>query len=306
MKLPGTALIATVYNEASTIKDWLAALAVQSAWPEEFVIVDGASKDNTVALIAGHIWPTGFPAPKVIVQKCNIATGRNIAIKNCGAEIIASTDAGSLPDPQWFDEIVKPLIELPDIDVVGGKCAAIERNSFQHRMAPYLQDSANITSENCRPSSRNTAFRRTAWAGVGGYPEWLTLTAEDSLFNNQLRACGFRYYYQPAAQVRWESRPDLKSYLKMMYSYGYGSAEAGQATKQYLRCMVTTFVPPVILFSPHPLADVPLRYARNAAAALGWLAGKIQGRKPPAGWRYISGVWISPKAQAHQAALASK
>jgi len=306
MKLPGTSLIATVYNEAATIRNWLAALAAQSSWPEEFVIVDGASKDDTASIIASHVWPAGFPVPKVIVQKCNIAGGRNIAIQNCRAEIIASTDAGSMPDPHWFEEIVKPLMERPEIDVVAGECPTLERNSFQRRMTPYLQRAPTVTSENCAPSSRNTAFRRTAWAGVGGYPEWLTLTAEDSLFNNELRLAGFRFYYQPAALVSWENRPDLKSYLKMMYLYGYGSAEARQGLKHYVRYLWTTFVPPLILFTPHPLADAPLRYARNAAAAFGWLAGKIKGRKPPAGWKYMGGVWASPEAQAHRAAVASK
>lgn len=301
----GTAIIATVYNEASTIHTWLAAIAEQSSWPEEFVIVDGASKDNTVEVISSHVWPEGFPAPKIIVQKCNIAGGRNIAIKNCSAEIIASTDAGSSPKSDWFEQITAPLLRDPDIDVAAGLCPPMARNAFQQRMAPYIESPANITSENCSPSSRNTAFRRKAWVAVGGYPEWLTLTAEDSSFNQELRACNFRFFYQPSALVTWEGRPNLKAYLRMMYSYGFGSAEARQGGRIYWRYLLTTLLPPLILFSPHPLADAPIRYARNAAAALGWVAGKIRGKKPPADWKYSGGVWLSPEAQTCRAANAS-
>jgi GT2 family glycosyltransferase len=302
MKLPGTALIVTVYNEAATIQDWLAALAAQSAWPEECVIVDGGSKDNTCEIISGHPWPAGFPAPKVIVQQCNIAGGRNLAIKNCRAELIASTDAGSLPEPGWFAAIIEPLLDQPDVAVVGGDCSTVNRNAFQQRLAPYVQSPANVTSANCMPSSRNVAFRRSAWAAVGGYPEWLTLTAEDALFNVQLRAAGFQFFYQPAARVRWESRPNLKAYLKMMYSYGYGSGEMSQNTRHYVRCLLTTFIPPLILFSRWPLRDALFRYLRNAATALGWLEGKLRGHRPPAGWERVNGLWLSPETRKHQAA----
>jgi glycosyltransferase involved in cell wall biosynthesis len=303
MKLPGTALIATVYNEAATIGEWLTALAAQTCWPEEFVIVDGGSRDATVARISAQVWPAGFPAPKIIVQPCNIAAGRNLAINNCRAEIIASTDAGSLPAPDWFGEISRPLIEKTAVQVVAGECVTLARNPFQQRLALYLQTPAGISSENCMPSSRNVAFRRSAWAAVGGYPEWLTLTAEDALFNENLRAAGLAFYYQPAAIVGWEPRPNMKAYLKMMYSYGYGSAEAGLAARHYRRWLLSTLVPPLILFSPHPLKDAGFRYGRNAATAFGWLVGKIRGRRPPAGWKYINGIWISPETQQQTVAV---
>jgi hypothetical protein len=152
--------------------------------------------------------------------------------------------------------------------------------------------------DDCSPSSRNVAFTREAWASVGGYPEWLTLTAEDALFNANLHSAGIRFYYQPSALVSWEMRPDLASYLKMMRNYGYGSAEMGQAPHLYRRYLLTTLIPPVILFSPHPISDAPFRYLRNAASAWGWVKGTLLGRRPPRDWRRVDGVWLSPQTLA--------
>ena len=101
-----------------------------------------------------------------------------------------------------------------------------------------------LKGDDCSPSSRNVAFIREGWAAVGGYPEWLTLTAEDSLYNRNLHYAGYRFYHQPTAIVRWEGRQNLKAYLKMMHTYGFGSAEAGQSTDQYVKCLLTTIVPP--------------------------------------------------------------
>jgi GT2 family glycosyltransferase len=205
-----TALIATVYQEGRNIRAWLEALATQSAFPEEFVIVDGGSTDDTVAQIESYAWPAGFPKPRVVVQRCNIAEGRNLAIRHTLQPIIVSTDAGSAPQPEWLEKIVAPLIQHPGISVVGGQSTTILRNAFQQSVAQY-EVSPPATSETVMPSSRCIAFRRDAWSAVGGYPEWLTLTGEDALFNHNLRAAGLLFYYEPRAVVAWEIRPALRS-----------------------------------------------------------------------------------------------
>jgi hypothetical protein len=142
------------------------------------------------------------------------------------------------------------------------------------------------------------AFTRKAWAAVGGYPEWLTLTAEDWLYNLNLHFAGIKCYYQPTAAVDWEVRPDLRSYLKMMWSYSYGSAEMGAPSYNYLKQLLTTLLPPLILFSRKPISSVGLRYLRNGACALGWLEGNLRGRKPPKDWKRVGGVWMSPETLA--------
>jgi glycosyltransferase involved in cell wall biosynthesis len=292
------ALISTVYNEAGSIKRWIAALLTQTVRPDEFVIVDGGSTDDTVPLLREGFEGTDFIQPRIIVRRCNIAEGRNLAVQNTTAEVIAATDAGSIPDRCWLEEITRPFAEIDPIGVVGGWCPVVSENAFQKRVERYVAERTREVGSDCSPSSRNVAFTRASWAAVGGYPEWLTLTAEDSLFNFNLHFAGIRFYHQPSAMVSWEGRPDLASYLKMMSSYGYGSAESGQAPHLYRNWLLTTLVPPLILFSPQPVANAPLRYLRNAAAAWGWVKGKICGRKPPRGWKFIDQAWMSPQTLA--------
>lgn len=290
-----SALIATVYNEAPSITRWLEALSSQSSFPDEFVIVDGGSTDETVLRIEAYSWPAGFPKPRVIVQRCNIAEGRNIAVRHSTAPVIIATDAGSLASPGWFEAMAAPFNDDVGVAVVAGHSELVLHNPFQKRLAGYLAAVGPVTSETAMPSSRCVAFRRDAWEAVGGYPEWMTLTGEDAVFNHNLRAAGFRFQYQPSAVVFWEARPDLKSYLRMMYLYGYGAAEAGMATGLYLQWLASVIFPPLILLSRNPFRDVPLRYRRNFASASGWVMGRIFGHKPPPGWRKVQGVLLSPE-----------
>jgi glycosyltransferase involved in cell wall biosynthesis len=289
------ALISTVYNEAASIERWINALMAQTLQPDEFVIVDGGSKDDTVSRLRQGFEKADFPKPRIIVQRCNIAQGRNLAIQNTTAEVLASLDAGSFPDRRWLEEITRPFRENPGVDVVGGWCPPAAGNAFQNRVARYVTPTNPNPGSDYQPSSRNVAFTRNAWAAVGGYPEWLTLTAEDALFDANLHLAGMRFYYQPAAVVSWEVQPDLAGYLKMMWSYGYGSGEMGQDPHLYWQWLLTTLVPPLILFSRNPVSDIPLRYLRNASIALGWINGRISGHKPPKDWKQINGVWLGPQ-----------
>jgi glycosyltransferase involved in cell wall biosynthesis len=287
-----------VYNEASTIRLWLDAISRQTVCPTEFVIVDGGSVDETVDMIKAFKWPTTFIRPKVIVKPCNIATGRNIAISSSTSPIVACTDAGSIPDQKWLELIIEPLMKIPEVDVVGGACPSGGDNVFQNRLKKFysMDQSNNKEGADCSPSSRNAAFRRKAWLNVGGYPEWLTLTAEDSLYNDNLHATGCKFYYEPKAIVTWILRPTLTSYLRMMYRYGFGSAEANQGTPLYLKWMFSVVFPPAMLLSKHSLRDLPFRYLRNLSAVSGWVLGILKGHKKPTGWKNYNNILLSPES----------
>ena len=46
--------ITTVYNEETSVKEFLDSLFSQSKLPDEIIIVDGGSSDRTVAEIKNH------------------------------------------------------------------------------------------------------------------------------------------------------------------------------------------------------------------------------------------------------------
>ena len=218
------ALIATVFNEGKDIRRWAEALRKQTRQPDEFVVVDGGSTDGTAERLRQEFSHGDFTPPRIIIKKCNIARGRNLAIQNTTAEIVVSTDAGSYPEPEWLEELTRPLRETPDIDAVGGKTKIVAENDFQ-RFIIFMEGQPK-EDDGYYPSSRNIALRRTAWASVGGYPEWLTLAGEDALYNFELHAAGNRFTCNNRAVVRWASRPTPEAFYQLLYRNGYGAAES--------------------------------------------------------------------------------
>jgi glycosyltransferase involved in cell wall biosynthesis len=291
------ALVATLYNEADNVEQWLNCLRRQSVSPDEMAIIDGGSTDGTWEKLQAFQAQSPVSV-KLDRRRCNIAEGRNLAIQLTKADIIGACDASSFPEEHWFAEITQPLLENPSVDVVGGDNQEVYENDFQKSIERLTTTYPPPTkSEEIDPSSRNIAFRRQAWQEVGGYPEWLTLTAEDSLFNFELHKIGKQFAYNPKAIVRWPVRETPEAYFKMLYSYGYGAAEARLYTANYLRTLTISLFPPLLLLSRHRFHRFAFRYRKNLSSTLGWLAGKMKGKRAPKDWKQVEAIYLSPEAQ---------
>lgn len=300
-----TALISTLYNESRNLARWWNCIMEQTVRPDEIVIVDGGSKDGTWEQLQSLAQSSPVPV-RLHQQRCNIAEGRNIAIKMCAADIIASNDAGSFPQNDWFEQIAKPLRENEQLDVVGGRSVNLITNDFQRLVVAYQPPASEPKHpDQVFPSSRNIAFRRRAWEAVGGYPEWLTLTAEDSLFNYQLHTVGCRFYYNRDAVVAWPMRESAPEFFKMLRSYGYGAAEARLYWRDFAFSTLVTLLPPILWLSRNRGRAFRFRYQKYLNGTRGWFAGRFRGRRPPGGWCKVRGVFLSPEAQQFMRARSS-
>jgi glycosyltransferase involved in cell wall biosynthesis len=291
------ALIATLFNEADNVSRWWDCLMGQTVLPDEIIIVDGGSTDGTWEKLQSLANQSRTPV-KLEQRRCNIATGRNRAIALTDAEIIAATDAGSFPEREWFHEITRPLLEDKTLDVTGGLNISNDVTPFQQFLAQLeAREETGVTNGEIHPSSRNTAFRRQAWADVGGYPEWLTLAGEDALFTHELNKIGKKFFYNPRAIVHWTLRETAADYFKLLYRNGYGAAEARLYAPYFRQRAILTLFPPLLLLSRHRFRHLKYRYLKNYSSARGWLDGRRAGHRPPADWKRVDGIWLSPEAQ---------
>jgi glycosyltransferase involved in cell wall biosynthesis len=221
---PRVALVATVLNEAATVDALLASVAAQTRPPEEIRLVDGGSTDDTVA--RARAWAArGLPLVVDERPGANIAAGRNAAIAATAAPLIAVTDAGIELAPDWLARLLAPFAD-PTVDVVGGFFRAAPRTAFEYALgATTLPQAADVDSAGFLPSSRSVAFRRAAWARVGGYPEWLDY-CEDLVFDLALRTAGCRFVWEPRAIAHFRPRPTLAAFFRQYYFYARGDGKA--------------------------------------------------------------------------------
>src|SRR5512145_1164912 len=197
-------VIATVLNEGDNIHRLLRSLVGQTCPPDEVVFVDGGSRDNTAAIIQSYA--DQLPLRVLVEPGCNISAGRNRAIAAAQGDIIAATDAGVELHPDWLANLMRPLVENPACQVVGGFFYADPHTVFEAAMgATVLPLADEVNPATFLPSSRSVAFRKSVWAAVGGYPEWLDY-CEDLIFDFRLKDAVGEFTFAPDALVDFRPR----------------------------------------------------------------------------------------------------
>jgi glycosyltransferase involved in cell wall biosynthesis len=229
-------LVFTVLNESRSLQGLLDSIAAQTVQPNEVVVCDGGSSDDTVSLLRSE---TRFPIRVIQERGANISRGRNLAIAAAHGEIIACTDAGVRLHERWLDELSAALPTRPSPlatrhSAVAGFFLPDPRTTFEVAMsATVLPLVSEIAPQTFLPSSRSVAFLKTAWQQAGGYPEWLDY-CEDLIFDLNLRkACG-PFAFAPQAIAYFRPRGSLKSFFKQYYLYARGDGKASLFFKRHL------------------------------------------------------------------------
>lgn len=211
-------VITTVLNEEDSILAFLDSIYNQTRRPDEVIIVDGGSTDNTVKLLQSSKFT-------IIQKKGNRSVGRNTAIRASSNNIIAVTDAGCILDTYWLERIVTPYMKK-DIDVVSGFYKPLATTIFQKCLATYTCTMPDrLDKKNFLPSSRSVAFKKKAWEKVKGYPENLD-TCEDLVFDKRLKNAGFAFVMVPNAVVYWPQRKNIFQAARQFYGYARGDGRA--------------------------------------------------------------------------------
>jgi glycosyltransferase involved in cell wall biosynthesis len=235
-------VIVTVYNEGPSIARLLESLAAQSRRPDEIVIVDGGSTDNTSEILQNYAEREILTLRIYSRPGANISQGRNAAIAAAQGEIIAVTDAGVRLDPSWLEELVRPFEQDAEVTTVAGFFVPDPQTPFEVAMgATVLPAATDITPSTFLPSSRSVAFRRDAWSAVGGYPEWLDY-CEDVILDLELVDRYGPFRFAPGARVYFRPRPNMRSFFLQYYRYARGDGKANLWPKRHAIRYLSYFV----------------------------------------------------------------
>nr|MBC7244084.1 glycosyltransferase [Chloroflexota bacterium] len=223
-------------NEGNSIGRLLESLSQQTRPPDEVVIVDGGSDDDTLSQL--YAWKDSGRLPLCIVVEpgCNISRGRNIAIASARGPIIAGTDAGVHLDPSWLANLTHQFManEPNSAPIIACGFFMPETTTvFEIAMAAtVLPVLADVNPAKFLPSSRSVAFLKSAWEDVGGYPEWLDY-CEDLVFDLRLHARGYRFVFVPTAIAYFRPRSDLSAFFRQYYRYARGDGKADLWRKRH-------------------------------------------------------------------------
>ncbi len=209
-------------------------LLSQTDPPSEIVVADGGSEDGTVERLEEIAHRAKVPIRVIRGGQLNIAGGRNVAIAEAAGPIVAVTDAGTRPRPDWLAELTAPLRNGSGVGVSSGFFHPGGRTLFQRILArvitPQIEE---IDPARFLPSSRSLAFRKEWWSRAGKYPEWLD-HCEDLVFDLELRNAGAQFEFSSSAIVDWDARPTLRAFGRQYFFYGRGDGHAGLWPRRHL------------------------------------------------------------------------
>jgi glycosyltransferase involved in cell wall biosynthesis len=220
-------VVVPVRDEEDSIRELLDSLLAQTRPPDEIVITDGGSVDATPQIIEEYI-RKGAPVRLIRAGAALPGRGRNLGAAQASHEWLAFTDAGIRLANDWLEALVAKAEEDKSIDVVYGSWQPVTNTFFKQCAAiAYVPPPTSHDGIVTRPRFiASTLLRREAWRAVNGFPEELR-SAEDLLFMHRVENAGYRYVFEPRAQVEWDLRPTLWATLKRFVVYSRNNIRAG-------------------------------------------------------------------------------
>lgn len=197
------------HNSASLVRPVLEALLSDPVPPDEVIVVDSASTDGTLDVLAGF-------DVTVLAQGHNVgfAAGCHIGAEASRGDTLVFLGHDTIPEPGW----IQPLVEALDDVGVGAAMATIEdadhpgtfNTSGGHLtyfgigwvsgFGETVPDESGPV-EVAFPSGAAMAMRRQTWDRFGGFRPAFFMYVEDSDLGWRLRLAGMRVVRVPESRV---------------------------------------------------------------------------------------------------------
>jgi GT2 family glycosyltransferase len=204
------AMVIPNWNGAAWLAGCLDAIAAQTRQPDELLVVDGASTDDSLSILSEH--PA---APRVVELGANLGFGaaanRGIAAVDADAVALVNTDVVLAED--WLERTTRALVAHPDAAAVATKMVALDDPGRIDDTGDFLaRDGAAVQRGKFRPDRGQwdapgevwgacagaALYRREPVLEVGAFDERFFMYLEDVDLALRLRLAGWRCRYEPA------------------------------------------------------------------------------------------------------------
>jgi GT2 family glycosyltransferase len=221
---PVISVMIPCYNQADHIAGVIEALLAQSHPPDEIIVVDDASTDNSRAVISA--------LPVILVcheNNMGLAATRNSAFRASHGDILVFVDADACADPDLVMRILEVYAqdETGRLGGVGGR--GVERRlegladlwrSLHGRQDWGLQPKTDVEYL----YGLCCTYRREAFERVNGFdPFYIRNAGEDFDIGLRVRKMGYRLAYTPDAVVDHLHSDTLDSLKHVQYNWTFCS-----------------------------------------------------------------------------------
>lgn len=243
--LPTLSVVVCTRDRPEDLQRCLEALAASKMEPDEVIVVDNASATESTRDVVAS-----FPSVRYVAEpQPGLSVARNTGAVAGSADLVAYLDDDSTVHPDWVRRLREEFAD-PSVMAVTGLLlpAALDTPAqvayetpaslFHHARYQRLSYGPEFLEQTKRRGppvwriggGANMAFRRSAFALVGGFDERLGAGAagcsEDSEFWYRLIAAGWDCQYQPAVVVFHHHRAHAEPLKQQARNYIRGHVAA--------------------------------------------------------------------------------
>ena len=219
-------VIIPTLNAAAQIEKLLSLLRIQHIKPDEILVVDSQSDDDTCRLAE----KAGVRVVKILRKEFDHGGTRDMALRQTTGDIVVFMTQDALPvDECFLEKLIEPFSD-PDVAAVGGRQIAYpdarpfeqavraknypdEKRIWDAQKIEQLGVRAFLISDVC------AAYRREAYLAVGGFDQPI-LTNEDMLMAERLLHAGYKLAYTGEACVYHSHHFTLEQEYRRNYIIG--------------------------------------------------------------------------------------
>jgi glycosyltransferase involved in cell wall biosynthesis len=215
-------LVVPLRDEEATVTALLDSIKAQVLLPDELVVVDAGSQDDTAARVRSF----AAALPLRLLQPGPLFPGlaRNVGAAAAAHPWLVFTDGGMRLSPSWLSELVSAA-QRETADVVFGSYDPVCNDLFARSAAVAYVPGRQANGVR-GPFVASMLLRRETFDQVGGFPPYRA--AEDLIFLERLLALPVRVAYAPGAVVRWELAPDVRRTFRRFALYSEHNLRAGR------------------------------------------------------------------------------
>lgn len=174
-------MIITVYNDATSITTFLDMLAQQALLPENLIIVDGGSTDNSIEVINSLKYDYNFKIDLIKNRdRKNIPEGFNQGIRRSNAEYIILTCIGNTLPTNFNSTLIYNAQKNPFADILYAPVHGRKTSLISHIFTRYFlnQNSKSTLGAN----NRGVCLKKSIFDRVGMFLEKFLYAGEDTEF----------------------------------------------------------------------------------------------------------------------------
>lgn len=216
-------LVATTFNDAKTILQYLDNIMQLTYLPLEIVIADGGSKDNTLELIEEYSKSSRIPIIVISGARLNISEGYNAAIRACSLDIIGITGVGNRYEKDYFKLLCQEM-ETTGSDLVYGKICGVNTTKFSQKYNNTFlnNEQGQVLSI---ASNHGVLIKKKVFEELKYFYDKFIYAGEDTEFYSLALKKGYKTICVKSAIVYWETPATIKEFLKQIKNYLIGNMQ---------------------------------------------------------------------------------